>query len=206
MRFDGSAMTTRAQHIRNAIALTINPQTGALWAGVAGQDELAHGHPFEIIDDVSAHPGRADYGWPHCYEDRRAVTAADTCADVAVARAVVPAYETPIGATFYPAGGDGRYTFPAAYRGGLFVALHGSWHAPPVPPRVVFIPMHGDTPQTPVNWSDPAAQWREFVGGYQQPDGTRIGRPTGVAVAPDGSLFIADDATGDIDRVRPAGR
>jgi glucose/arabinose dehydrogenase len=50
MNLDGSAMTPKARHIRNAIALAVNPQTGTLWAGVAGQDELPHGHPYEMFD------------------------------------------------------------------------------------------------------------------------------------------------------------
>jgi glucose/arabinose dehydrogenase len=204
MHLDGSAMTPKAEHIRNAIALTVDAQTGALWAGVAGQDELAHGHPYEIVDDVSAHPGVADYGWPYCYEDRTPVNSDHDCSHAAVPRVVLPAYETPVGAVFYPAAQSGAHAFPAAYRGGLFVALHGSWHTPPVPPRVVFVPMHGDEPQTSVDWSNPAAQWREFVGGFQQPDGSRIGRPTGIAVGTDGSLFVADDGSGTIYRIRPA--
>ena len=39
MQLDGSGVTPRAEHIRNAIALATSPQSGALWAGVAGQDE-----------------------------------------------------------------------------------------------------------------------------------------------------------------------
>jgi glucose/arabinose dehydrogenase len=206
MRLDGSQMAPKAEHIRNAIALTVDPQSGALWAGVAGQDELAPGHPYEIVDDVSAHPGTADYGWPTCYEDRTPVRPDVDCARAVLPRVVLPAYETPIGATFYPREAAGANAFPAAYRGGLFVALHGSWHTPPVPPRVVFIPMNGDLPQRPVDWSNPNAQWHEFVGGFQQPDGSRIGRPTGVAVGTDGSLFVADDDSGTIYRIRPRHR
>jgi glucose/arabinose dehydrogenase len=66
--------------------------------------------------------------------------------------------------------------------------------------------MHGDAPRTPVDWSNPDAQWHEFVGGFQQPDGSRIGRPTGVAVGIDGSLFVADDGSGTIYRIRPKAR
>jgi glucose/arabinose dehydrogenase len=204
MHLDGSGMTAKAVRIRNAIALTTDPASGALWAGVAGQDELAHGHPYEIIDDISAHPGVADFGWPYCYENRTPVDASHDCSRVAVPRVVVPAYETPIGATFYPEHPGGAHAFPAAYRGGLFVALHGSWHIPPVPPRVAFIPMHGDEPRTPIDWSNPDAQWHEFVGGFQQPLGNRIGRPTGLAVGTDGSLFVADDGSDTIYRIRPA--
>jgi glucose/arabinose dehydrogenase len=203
MTLDGAGMTPRAIHVRNAIALAVDPQTQALWAGVAGQDELAHGHPYEIFDDVTAHAGVADYGWPYCYEDRRSVGDHD-CANAAVPRVVMPAYETPIGATFYPLHPTGPHAFPSLYRGGAFVTLHGSWHQPPVPPRVIFVPLDGDSPAHPVKWDDPATQWSEFVGGFQHADGSRIARPTGVAVGPDGSLFVSDDQTGGIYRIRPA--
>jgi glucose/arabinose dehydrogenase len=199
----GGGLVPRAIHIRNAIALATNPQTQTLWAGVAGQDELAHGHPYEIFDAVTLHDGVADYGWPFCYENHRAVDGHD-CSQQIVPRVVFPAYATPIGAAFYPLHPTGPYAFPPAFRGGAFVTLHGSWHQPPVPPRVAFVPMNGDAPRTPVDWADPNKQWTEFVGGFQNDDGTRNARPTGVAVGPDGSLFVSDDLTGGIYRIRPA--
>ena len=202
MNLDGSGMSPKALHIRNAIALATNPQTGTLWAGVAGQDELAHGHPYEIFDAVTLHAGVVDYGWPYCYENHQAV-GNHNCFNAAVPRVVLPAYATPIGAAFYPAHPGGPHAFPEPYRGGAFVTLHGSWHQPLVPPRVVYVPMNGDDPKTPVNWNDPTTQWKEFVGGWQLPDGRRIARPTGIAVGPDGSLFISDDLDGGIYRVRP---
>jgi glucose/arabinose dehydrogenase len=203
--------TDEAYNIRNAIALAINPQTGTLWAGVAGADDLPIYHPYEIFDAVSLHPDPVDYGWPACYENRKHFEKwSGDCSKTPIPRVVFPAYETPIGAVFYPTSARGAYAFPAAYRGGAFVTLHGSWHGPQqglsgyVPPRVVFVAMHGDTPDRAVNWSDPTTQWQLFVGGYQN-GGTaeRIGRPTGITVGPDGSLFVADDQTGAIYRIRP---
>ncbi|HEV8020155.1 MAG TPA: hypothetical protein VGP41_02755 [Candidatus Lustribacter sp.] len=205
MDLDGTGMAPKARHIRNAIALATNPQTGTLWAGVAGQDELPHGHPYEIFDPVTLHAGVADYGWPYCYENHQAVGGHDCSAQV-VARVALPAYATPIGAAFYPQHPAGAHAFPEAYRGGAFVTLHGSWHQPPVPPRVVFIPMNGDQPKTAVDWNDPTTQWKEFVGGFQLADGRRIARPTGVAVGSDGSLFVSDDLDGGIYRIRPVAR
>jgi glucose/arabinose dehydrogenase len=205
MTLDGKNVHPRAVDIRNAIALAVNPVDGGLWAGVAGRDDLAHGHPLEIFDDVTAHPGTPDYGWLRCYDDRKPI-AGGSCANVVVPRAVFPAYDTPIGATFYPADQRGAYAFPAPYRGGAFVTLHGSWHTPPVPPRVAFVPFRGADPAKPVDWNDPGSQWSEFGGGCQQPDGSRTCRPTGVAVGTDGSLFVSDDYGGAIFRIRPAGR
>jgi glucose/arabinose dehydrogenase len=202
MAFDGNDRRNRATHIRNAIALAVDPATDALWAGVAGQDELAPGHPYEVFDDVSAHPGTADYGWPVCYENHRPVDGKRDCSAQTVARVALPAYETPVGAAFYVPG-TGVHDFGERFRGGVFVALHGSWHTPLVEPRVVFVPMRRDEPTTAIDWNDPTKQWSTFVGGYQHDDGSRLGRPTGVAVAPDGSLFVADDLAGVIYRIRP---
>lgn len=203
MDLDGGGMKPRAIHIRNAIALATDPQTGALWAGVAGQDELPHGHPYEMFDPVTLHAGVADYGWPYCYENHAAALAGHDCAAQTVARVVFPAYETPIGAALYPARPNGAYAFPERFRGGAFVTLHGSWHQPPVPPRIVFVALNGDDPRTPVDWNDPAKQWQQFVGGFQSASGARNARPTGIAVGTDGSLFFADDQAGGIYRVRP---
>jgi glucose/arabinose dehydrogenase len=203
MDLEGRGMHPKAIHIRNAIALAVDPATNAVWAGVAGQDELEHGHPYEIFDPFTLHPGTVDYGWPNCYDDRKAKDASYNCAEVTVPRVVFPGYITPIGAAIYPLHARGRYAFPAQYGGGAFVGLHGSWHRPLVAPRVAFVPLHNDEPSKPVDWNDPNVQWQNFVSGFQHPDGSRVGRPTGVAVGPEGSLFVADDQAGVIYRIRP---
>jgi glucose/arabinose dehydrogenase len=201
---DGSDVRAAAKHIRNAIALAVAPGAHAVWAGVAGQDELEHGHPYEIFDPFSERAAPADYGWPLCYENRRPVHPGDDCSQAVVPEVVFPAYDTPIGAAFYPLHASGRYAFPREFAGGAFVALHGSWHTPHVPPRVAFVPFRDAQPARAVDWSDPDAQWREFVGGFQAADESRAGRPTGVAVGPEGSLFVADDQAGVVYRIRPA--
>ena len=208
MGIDGSGMTTQAKRWRNAIALATEPSSGAVWAGGAGQDSLAQGHPYEFMDPVSAHAAPADYGWPDCEENHVAYTSGANCANVVVPAVVFPAYSTIIGAAFYPAAQSGPYAFPAAWRGGLFVSLHGSWHAangvPVDAPHLAFVPFTGAAPARAVNWADPTAQWNDFFTGFQN-GAARIGRTTGVAVGAQGSLFAADDDAGTIYRIRPAG-
>ncbi|MCL2725306.1 MAG: hypothetical protein FWD69_12815 [Polyangiaceae bacterium] len=56
-------------------------------------------------------------------------------------------------------------------------------------PRVVLIPINGDSPVNAVDWTNPNTQRTDFIGGFQLANGvTRIGRPTGVAVGSQGSL------------------
>jgi glucose/arabinose dehydrogenase len=207
MGLDGSAATTKATRIRNAIGLAINPATNSLWAGGAGQDALPHGHPYEFFDDVSAQAGVADYGWPACEENRDAFGSGANCAAVVVPRVEFPAYSTIVAAAFYPTAQRGPYAFPPSYRGGAFVSMHGSWHAcggqPCAGPHVAYVAISGDEPATPVDWNDPTRQWTDFMYGFQSASGNRIGRTTGLAVGVDGSLFVADDQTGDIYRIRP---
>jgi glucose/arabinose dehydrogenase len=208
MATDGSGMRTQARRIRNPIALATDPATGTVWAGVAGQDGLPAGHPHEFIDPVSTRSAPADYGWPDCEENQHAYTPGANCANTVVPAVEFPAYATLIGASFYPTAQTGAYAFPAAWRGGVFVGMHGSWHTgannvPLAPPHVAFVPFSGASPARAVNWNDPTAQWNDFFTGFQRADGSRIGRPTGVAVGAQGSLFVADDQNGVVYRIRP---
>jgi glucose/arabinose dehydrogenase len=209
MEPSGANFRQRAKRLRNGIALAVNPQTGAVWVGGAGQDDLPFGHPYEFLDDLSTHAGDADYGWPVCEEDRHAYLPGTDCSHTVAPLVVTPAYSTIIGAAFYPIHPAGPYAFPARYRGGLFATAHGSWHRDrtgcyAAPPRVVFVAMEGDRPVKAVDWTNPATQWTDFVTGFQNGCLARVGRPTGVAVGVRGSLFVADDRTGTIYRIRPA--
>ena len=204
MQPDGKDMHPVAVHVRNAIALATNPNTGAVWLGAAGQDALPESHPYEIVDPFTLHSGIPNYGWPGCYEDHRSDGGHD-CKQMTVSRVALPAYITPIGMAIYPQETNAAHAFPAQYRGGIFIGVHGSWHRPLRPPRVLFVPMHGDEPSIPVSWGDPERQLRQFVGGFQEADGTRRGRATGVAVGKDGDLYVADDYAGAIYRVRYTG-
>jgi glucose/arabinose dehydrogenase len=219
MNLDGSNMTTRATRFRNAIALAENPATSTLWAGGAGQDQVdpGHlGHPYEFFDAVTTHAGVADYGWPECEENHNPFKSGANCDNTVAPLVEFPAYSTLIGAAFYPLQQTGEHVFPAHYRGGVFITTHGSWHQQGdgtyfSPPRVAYVPMTKDVPNTAVNWDDPTTQWTDVVSNLQHADGTtRTVRPTGIAVGREGSLFFADDftvqggkSTGYIFRVRP---
>ena len=207
MGLDGSNRSTRAIHIRNSIGLNVNPATGTVWAGDAGQDDLPQGHPYEFADPVGTRGGVPDYGWPNCEENHQNYGSGASCSSQTQPLVEFPAYETIIGVAIVPANNTGSFALPAQYNGGAFVAMHGSWHEsggiPIASPRVAFVPLAGDAPATAVNWNDPTTQWRDVISGFQLPSGSRIGRPTGVAVGPQGDLFVADDQTGNIYRIRP---
>ena len=204
MDLDGSNITTLATRIRNAIALAVNPATGTLWAGGAGQDNLPVPHPYEFMDPVTLRAAPADYGWPECEEDHVAYVNGADCTGTIAPALEFTAYATHVGAVFYPQDQTGAYAFPTQSRG-LYVANHGSWHAnPATPPTVDFVRMNGDVPAVAVNWSDPTAQVATFLGGMGTTANTHyLARPTGIAVGAQGSLLVADDKNGAIYRIRP---
>jgi glucose/arabinose dehydrogenase len=211
--------TVFAEHMRNAIALAVNPVSGHLWAGGAGQDDLPTYHPYEYMDDVTASAaasgGVANYGWPYCEENHVQYSTPPAnwpngCNGTVQPLVAFPAYITHIGAVFYPANPTGSYALPSAYRGSLIVSSHGSWHTPvnncTLAPEVDSVPMNGDTPATAMtNWgvNNPTAQYTNLVTGFQPSCSNRIGRATGVAVGSQGSLFVADDGAGLVYRIRP---
>lgn len=211
MGLNGESPSVYAKNVRNAIAMAVNPRTVFLWAGGAGQDNLPAGHPYEYFDAITQHPAGTSWGWPKCEERNVAYTQGANCAGAIVPHVELPAYSTIIGATFYPLNPRGPYAFPAAYRGGLFLTAHGSWHKDSrgfavVGPQVDFVPMSsgGWDAQTAVNWGNPKAQFRPFFSGFQVPGQVQFnGRPAGVGYGPNGSLFVTDDQTGNVYRIRP---
>lgn len=151
--------------------------------------------------------GRADLIWPYTYYDQRRN-----------ARMVAPEYggdgKTEAEPGKYP---DPLYAFPGHYapndlifyRGtmfpkrylhGAFIAFHGSWNRAPLPQEgyhVAFVPFEGRRPSGPAEI---------FADGFTKKKpldspGNAAHRPTGLAVAPDGALFVSDSRGGHIWRI-----
>ena len=195
-----------ATGLRNAVALAVDPGTGSVFAAQHGRDQLAANWPKLYTDALSAQlpaevvfklEAGGDYGWPYCYYDwrrRQNVMQPEYGGDGKTAgrcesapRPVVafPGHWAPDGMTFY-----NSRQFPLKYRGGLFIAFHGSWNRAPEPQdgyRVMFVPIARGAATGP---SEVFADG--FAGKEKTPNGARY-RPTGVAVGPDGSLFVASD-------------
>jgi glucose/arabinose dehydrogenase/mono/diheme cytochrome c family protein len=148
----------------------------------------------------------ADYGWPECYFDdaqRKLVLGPEyggdggkkigICAERQGPVAFFPAHSAPNDMKVYL----GK-TFPKAYQGGAFIAFHGSWNRAPGPQsgyNIVFQPLaDGRADGAYVVFAD------GFAGAVKDP-GRAAFRPSGLAIAPDGALFISDDVHGRIWRV-----
>jgi glucose/arabinose dehydrogenase len=204
-----------ATGIRNGEGFAIDSTTGALYVTQHGRDQLAEnwpqlyrpdqGHNLPAEELLRLERG-ADYGWPECYFDdvqQKLVLAPEyggdggkavgPCAQKRAPVAAFPAHWAPNDLLIY----NGQQ-FPAAYRGGAFIAFHGSWNRAPAPQggyNVVFQPLaDGKRAGDYVIFAD------GFAGAVKEP-GEAAHRPSGLAAGPDGALYIADDSHGRIWRV-----
>jgi glucose/arabinose dehydrogenase len=203
-----------ATGIRNAGGLAIMPGGGGLYATQHGRDQLAENWP-KLYDwkqganlpaeELLRVEQGGDYGWPYCYYDqtRSSLVLAPEyggdgkkvgeCATKRGPVAAFPAHWAPLALVFY----NGSQ-FPASYRGGAFIAFHGSWNRAPEPQEgynVVFQPMANGKAAGPYHvFAD------GFAGARKEP-GLAAHRPAGLALGPDGALYISDDQAGRIWRV-----
>ena len=192
---DGKNARQYATGLRNPVGLAIEPVTGDAWVTVNERDELGDNLPPDYLTSIK---DGGFYGWPYSYigdnvDDRVKPQRPDL-----VARAIVPdvllgAHVAPLQFAFY----NGKQ-FPESYRGGAFIAEHGSWNRSTRSGyQVAFVAFKNGKPS-----ADPVPFMTGLV-----PDPTKsdvLGRPVGVAIAPDGSLLVSDDGAGVIYRISVA--
>ena len=210
---EGKFLKVYASGLRNCVGEAINPTTGALWCSTNERDNLGN---HLVPDYVTSVPEDSFFGWPWYYmgghQDPRLP---QPCADGTAANPQAPA-ESPTAAsckrvdlhakvrtpdvlvqphmaslqmTFYP-------NLPCAgicpqqvsqFYGDAFAAEHGSWNrAQRAGYEVIRIPMkNGKADGT----------YEDFLTGFVTKEGLVWGRPVGVTIAQDGSMFVTDDGS-----------
>jgi glucose/arabinose dehydrogenase len=182
---DGSGHETYASGTRNPIGLHWYPGTDTLWAAVQERDALGD----DLVPDYFTHIRQGGfYGWPYAYigpneDPRNKGKAPDLVAKTIVPDVpLIPAHQAVLDFEFYTA-----KEFPAEYRDGAFLAMHGSWNrAQRVGYKIAFIPFRDGKPSGPE---------RDFLTGWMiAPDSRDVwGRPVGLFILPDGSMLVSDD-------------
>lgn len=214
-RPDGQRRDVFANGLRNTIGYDWHPLTGALWGMDNGPDFRGDKRPGEELNRIEH---GVNYGWPICDPAGRVddmtnarpermalkpgqrrpigwpMPAEDYCRRARAAVLTTVPHAAPLAMRFY----TGR-SFPAAYRGDAFVALHGSWNRKePTGYRVERIRFAG---------SGQPEGFEPFVDGFMDAAaGIAYGRPAGLAIAADGALLVSDDLNGVIYRVAWVGR
>ncbi len=223
-RFDGKRVNqTQADGMRfstghrHALALIWHPVSKQFFMVQMGRDNLNVVDPndYDALDNAERvsevmHMVRegSNFGWPFSYwdpikqarmlapefgGDNRKRVDPDPYDKPLIA---FPAHWAPIQMALYDGG-----QFPQKYRGGAFVAFHGSWNRAPRPQsgyRVAFVPFDDK--------GMPLGTYETFADGFAgKPEFVRTNdaryRPAGVATGPDGSLYITDTEKGRIWRV-----
>lgn len=192
MNPDGTGQRIFASGIRNPVGLAWNPATGALWTAVNERDGLGDDLVPDYITEVR---DGAFYGWPYSYigknvDPRRKGERPDLVAKAVVPSVLIQAHSAALGIAFY----NGTM-FPEKYRGGAFVALHGSWNrAARTGYKVIHVPFRNGRP---------AGGYDDFVAGWAPDPNVRSvwGRPVGLLPLADGSLLVSDDGGNVIWRV-----
>lgn len=189
---DRPVRKTYASGLRNPVGLAWNPANATLWTSVNERDGLGDDLVPDYITEVK--PG-AFYGWPFSYigrneDPRRRGEKPQLVQSAIVPSLLIQAHSAALGLVFY----SGKM-FPEKYRGGAFVALHGSWNRSR---RSGYSVVH-----VPFRNGQPTGGYDDFVIGWApDPDKRQVwGRPAGLLVLRDGSLLIADDGANVIWRV-----
>ncbi|HMV00806.1 MAG TPA: PQQ-dependent sugar dehydrogenase [Rhodocyclaceae bacterium] len=187
LRPDGSVLESVARGVRNSVGFDWHPGTGEMWFTDNGRDGLGDDTPPDELNRL-VRPGQ-HFGYPYCH----AGTIPDpefgsghSCADFESPAIRLGAHVAPLGLRFYRGA-----TFPAAYRGQILIAEHGSWNrSRKAGYRISLVRLEGGR----------AVAYEPFVTGWLQGE-SPWGRPADILELPDGSLLVSDDLAGALYRI-----
>jgi glucose/arabinose dehydrogenase len=176
-----------ARGVRNTVGFDFQPGTGQLWFTENGRDWLGDDQPPDELNRLTK-PGE-HFGFPHCHGEGLTDpehNGGRACREFTPAVRLLDPHVAALGMRFYTG-----TAFPEKYRGGVFIAEHGSWNrSSPVGYRVTFVKVEGGR----------ATAYEPFATGWLK-GSTASGRPADVLVMPDGALLVSDDKAGRLYRI-----
>ena len=192
---DGTGQRIYAYGIRNAVGIAVNPLTGELWASTNERDGLGDDLPPDYITHVQE---GGFYGWPWFYmgghwDPRHANKHPELKDKVITPDVLLQPHVASLEMIFY-----GGRQFPTEYRGDIFAAEHGSWNRKK---RTGY-----EVVRVPLKNGHATGEYEDFLTGFVTDQGEIWGRPVGVTVGKDGSLFVSDDGSRSIWKVSYTGK
>jgi glucose/arabinose dehydrogenase len=194
----GKFVKIYAYGIRNCVGETINPTTGELWCSTNERDALGN----NLVPDYVTHIQEGGfYGWPWYFmgthggvqDPRHQGKHPELQSKVITPDVLVNPHFASLEMLFY----EGSQ-FPSDFKGDGFACEHGSWNRKQRSGyEVIRLPMKN---------GHATGEYEDFLTGFTNGDGTVWGRPVGVTVAKDGSLFISDDGSRSIWHVSYVGK
>ena len=188
MASDGSKREVFARGIRNTVGFDWDPRTGNLWFTDNGRDWLGDDLP---PDEINVAPKAGlHFGYPYCHAGDIAdpeFGSKHPCSEFQAPAARLGAHVAALGIRFI-----GGSQFPAAYRGRIVFAEHGSWNRSEKSGYRLMTAAISGTQLTDL---------KDFATGFLQGQ-TTWGRPVDLLQLPDGSLLVSDDYAGAIYRIR----
>jgi glucose/arabinose dehydrogenase len=181
---EGKFERVYAYGIRNCVGEAINSLTGELWCSTNERDALGD----NLVPDYITHIQEGGfYGWPWFYmggfqDPRHQGKHPELQSKVITPDVLLQPHFASLQMIFY----DARQ-FPRRYRGWAFAAEHGSWNKERRAGYEVIA--------VPIKDGHATGEYEDFLTGFVTSDGQVWGRPVGVAVASDGSLFVSDDGS-----------
>ncbi len=186
MNPDGSNLEIFAKGIRNTVGFDWHPETRVLWFTDNGRDWMGDNIPPDELNRAPE-PGMK-FGFPFCHGKSIQDPEFDSedCSAFTPPELELGPHVAALGMRFYT--GE---MFPEKYRGGIFIAEHGSWNrTKPIGYRIMFVKVE----------EGKAISKEVFAEGWLV-GRTSWGRPVDVEIMPDGSLLVSDDKSGTIYRI-----
>ncbi len=186
---EGKFVKVWASGIRNCVGEAVNPTTGELWCSTNERDGLGDNL---VPDYITSVPEGSFFGWPWWYmgqhqDPRLPGKHPEFKAKVRTPDVLLNPHFASLEMTFYPTKANGTGVFPTTFSGDAFAAEHGSWNRSHRSGyEVIRIPMKN---------GHATGEYEDFLTGFVTADGQVWGRPVGVAIANDGSMFVTDDGT-----------
>lgn len=183
---DGTGREVVARGVRNTVGFDWDPASGELWFTDNGRDWLGDNRPDDELNHVTQ--AGQHFGYPHCHAGSildPEFGDGHACSDYTAPAALLGPHVAALGMRFYQ--GD---MFPERYRGGMFIAQHGSWNrSEKTGYRVVF-----------ARRTEDGVEVEPFATGWLEGESVH-GRPADVLELPDGSLLVSDDTADAIYRI-----